>query len=138
LDVKDAAEMLKKVALLSLARALASMVFPLPGGPYSNRPRTGARNPWKMSARKLQQQEQHAAMYNSHCGSVACLSMLGYMFSMSKVTRYASAALPTALKELHQICRRPCTFFGMKANEVEQMQPIWSMFALRVYGRVWI
>jgi hypothetical protein len=48
--------MAKKVALLSAASALASSVLPLPGGPYSRMPRTGARRPVKMSARRLCQQ----------------------------------------------------------------------------------
>jgi hypothetical protein len=54
LDVSDAALMLKKVALLSAASALASMVLPFPGGPYSKMPRTGARSPEKISDRSLQ------------------------------------------------------------------------------------
>lgn len=37
-DVKDAAETLKKVASDSEATALASIVFPLPGGPKRRRP----------------------------------------------------------------------------------------------------
>lgn len=58
--VSDDAEMAKNVALASCASActclchnkstrsihtLASMVLPLPGGPYSNSPRAGARSP---------------------------------------------------------------------------------------------
>jgi hypothetical protein len=54
--VREAAEMAKKVALLSAASALASSVLPLPGGPYSRMPRTGARRPVKRSARRLCQQ----------------------------------------------------------------------------------
>jgi hypothetical protein len=42
------------VARLSVASALASSVLPLPGGPYSRMPRTGARRPEKMSARNLE------------------------------------------------------------------------------------
>lgn len=37
-DVKDAADTLKKVASDSEATALASIVFPLPGGPKRRRP----------------------------------------------------------------------------------------------------
>lgn len=37
-DVKDAADKLKKVASDSEATALASIVFPLPGGPKRRRP----------------------------------------------------------------------------------------------------
>lgn len=48
--VKVAAEMLKKVALASWANAFASMVLPLPGGPYRSSPRAGALKPWKRSA----------------------------------------------------------------------------------------
>jgi hypothetical protein len=55
--VKLAALMLKNVARLSVASAFASIVLPLPGGPYSRMPRTGARSPEKMSARSLQQQQ---------------------------------------------------------------------------------
>lgn len=49
--VRVAAEMLKKVALASLDRAFASMVLPLPGGPYRSSPRAGALRPWNRSAR---------------------------------------------------------------------------------------
>ena len=48
--VKVAAEMLKKVAFASWAKAFASMVLPLPGGPYRRSPRAGALRPWKRSA----------------------------------------------------------------------------------------
>jgi hypothetical protein len=37
-EVREDAEMLKKVALDLLASALASMVFPLPGGPNRSKP----------------------------------------------------------------------------------------------------
>lgn len=37
-DVKDDAEILKKVASDSDATALASIVFPLPGGPKRSKP----------------------------------------------------------------------------------------------------
>lgn len=45
LEVREEAEMAKKVARASAASALASSVLPLPGGPYSSRPRAGARSP---------------------------------------------------------------------------------------------
>ena len=51
LEVRVEAEMLKKVASASDASAFASSVLPLPGGPYSSRPRAGARRPWNRSAR---------------------------------------------------------------------------------------
>ncbi len=51
LDVKDEAEMEKKVKPASVAMALAIMVLPLPGGPNNNRPRGGARN-WHYQIRK--------------------------------------------------------------------------------------
>ena len=37
--------MLKNVALLSVATALANIVLPLPGGPNNSNPRAGARRP---------------------------------------------------------------------------------------------
>ena len=52
LEVRVVAEMLKKVALDSCARALARRVFPLPGGPYSRRPLAGLLSPLKRSARR--------------------------------------------------------------------------------------
>lgn len=45
--------MLKKVALDSFAIAFANIVFPLPGGPNSNKPRDGARSPVKSSGLKV-------------------------------------------------------------------------------------
>ena len=51
--VRLAAEMAKKVQRASDASARHSSVLPLPGGPYSSKPRTGARRPVKMSARRL-------------------------------------------------------------------------------------
>ena len=47
--VRLLAEMLKKALSDSLATARASMVFPLPGGPKSNKPRVGVRSPVKSS-----------------------------------------------------------------------------------------
>jgi hypothetical protein len=41
------AEMLKKVVLHSVATALASIVLPVPGGPYSSTPFHGDSSPWK-------------------------------------------------------------------------------------------
>jgi hypothetical protein len=41
--------MLKKVDLHSVATALASKVFPFPGGPYSKMPLVGALIPVKIS-----------------------------------------------------------------------------------------
>ena len=45
LDVKEAALMLKKLQLASVATALASIVFPFPGGPKRRSPRAGDRSP---------------------------------------------------------------------------------------------
>jgi hypothetical protein len=50
-DVNVAALMLKKVALHSDATALASNVFPLPGGPNKSNPLAGALNPVNISGR---------------------------------------------------------------------------------------
>ena len=41
-DIKALAEILKNVALTSEATAFASIVFPLPGGPYNKIPFDGA------------------------------------------------------------------------------------------------
>lgn len=49
LEVSVLAETLKKVQVDSVAVALANIVFPFPGGPYSSSPRVGARRPLKMS-----------------------------------------------------------------------------------------
>mmetsp|Transcript_39086 Transcript_39086/g.92566 ORF Transcript_39086/g.92566 Transcript_39086/m.92566 type:complete len:388 (-) Transcript_39086:782-1945(-) len=48
LEVKDEAEILKKVAFMLLAIALPISVFPVPGGPKSNNPLGGARAPLNM------------------------------------------------------------------------------------------
>jgi hypothetical protein len=70
--VKLAALMLKNVARLSVASAFASIVLPLPGGPYSRMPRTGARSPENMSARSLnhQQQQQQQCSHSTISGSM--------------------------------------------------------------------
>ncbi len=52
LDVKEEAEMEKNVDCDSVATALASMVFPVPGGPNKSMPRAGSRNPLKRSGRR--------------------------------------------------------------------------------------
>mmetsp|Transcript_9902 Transcript_9902/g.19979 ORF Transcript_9902/g.19979 Transcript_9902/m.19979 type:complete len:388 (+) Transcript_9902:142-1305(+) len=51
LEVRVEALMAKKVQVDSVATALASIVLPLPGGPYRSRPRVGARKPLKRSGR---------------------------------------------------------------------------------------
>mmetsp|Transcript_9771 Transcript_9771/g.20325 ORF Transcript_9771/g.20325 Transcript_9771/m.20325 type:complete len:385 (-) Transcript_9771:963-2117(-) len=51
LEVTVAALIVKNVHLASVATALASSVFPVPGGPNSSTPRTGARRPVNRSAR---------------------------------------------------------------------------------------
>ena len=48
---KALAEMLKNVDLHSEATAFASMVLPLPGGPYSSIPLVGERRPTNTSGR---------------------------------------------------------------------------------------
>ena len=45
LETIDEADMLKNVVLHSVATALASNVFPVPGGPYNNIPFQGVRIP---------------------------------------------------------------------------------------------
>src|SRR5438876_320233 len=52
LDVRLDAEMAKKVDLLSVATARASIVFPVPGGPKRSIPLAGSRKPMKSSGRK--------------------------------------------------------------------------------------
>jgi hypothetical protein len=52
-EVNEEALMLKKVALASVATALASIVFPFPGGPNSNKPFGGLLSPVKISGRRL-------------------------------------------------------------------------------------
>jgi len=51
LDISELAEILKKVDLHSVATAFASIVFPLPGGPYNRIPRVGSLMPVKISGR---------------------------------------------------------------------------------------
>mmetsp|Transcript_17107 Transcript_17107/g.40805 ORF Transcript_17107/g.40805 Transcript_17107/m.40805 type:complete len:219 (+) Transcript_17107:841-1497(+) len=51
LEVRDDAEMEKKVHDASVATAFASIVLPVPGGPNNSRPRGGARMPVKISGR---------------------------------------------------------------------------------------
>jgi hypothetical protein len=41
------ADTLKNVVLHSVATALASIVLPVPGGPYSSTPFPGVSKPWK-------------------------------------------------------------------------------------------
>lgn len=48
-DIKVLADILKNVDLHSVATALASRVFPLPGGPYSKMPFVGSLIPWNNS-----------------------------------------------------------------------------------------
>ena len=50
-ETKVDAEMLKKVESHSEATALASIVFPFPGGPYNKIPLVGFLMPVKMSGR---------------------------------------------------------------------------------------
>ena len=51
-EVRLLAEMAKNVDLDSVATALASIVFPVPGGPKSNIPLAGSRRPKKRSGRR--------------------------------------------------------------------------------------
>lgn len=53
LDVKVEAEMLKNVELHSVAIALASIVFPFPGGPKNRIPFAGDKSPLKISGLKV-------------------------------------------------------------------------------------
>lgn len=46
MDMMEEALMLKKVVLHSVATAFASMVLPVPGGPYKRMPFQGLRIPW--------------------------------------------------------------------------------------------
>ena len=50
--VRELAEMEKKVLLLSVATARASMVLPVPGGPKRSIPLAGSRRPENRSGRK--------------------------------------------------------------------------------------
>jgi len=50
--VKELALMAKKTLLLSVATALASIVFPVPGGPKRSIPLAGSLNPRKRSGRR--------------------------------------------------------------------------------------
>ncbi|KAH3666500.1 hypothetical protein OGAPHI_003496 [Ogataea philodendri] len=52
LEVKEDAEIEKKVDFDSVATARASMVLPVPGGPNNNIPRAGSLNPLKRSGLK--------------------------------------------------------------------------------------
>ena len=47
LETTEAAEMLKKVMLHSVATAFASIVLPVPGGPYTKIPSQGRNRPVK-------------------------------------------------------------------------------------------
>lgn len=51
LDIRVLADTLKKVDWHSEATAFASMVLPLPGGPYNRIPLVGERIPEKISGR---------------------------------------------------------------------------------------
>ena len=52
-DVKDEAEMLKKVASDSEATAFASMVLPVPGGPNKSKPKRNKTPKRKKMVRKI-------------------------------------------------------------------------------------
>ena len=76
LETKEDAEMLKNVALHSLATALANMVLPLPGGPKSSTPRGGRRTPEKSTGFRTGattiSQKRPGGIEDQSCGFVMC------------------------------------------------------------------
>ena len=88
LEVSVDAEMLKKVAFDSWARALASRVLPLPGGPYKSSPLAGLLRPRNRSALS----EGRITISCSACISRALRTKQKMTFTISKPEKHASHA----------------------------------------------